>query len=255
MKALVAGFIALSVSLLCAGQASARDGRVAGHSGQARLSQFSRNSIHPGGLHIDVGRSGTHLRFGVHPFLGHRHFVPHRSFLYPSLFHSGFFFRRHIIGVVPSSVVVWSYPGVRGLVTPGEIVRDKDLLSDRPLITLMLRQRNELGLSPDQVQSLEKLRTDFHREAIRQDADIRIAEVELQTLLQPDTANLEEVKAKLQKIERLRMNLRLARIRTIEQGKALLSPEQRAKLKTILGEPSDSQFQTELWGRVEEQPE
>jgi Spy/CpxP family protein refolding chaperone len=100
----------------------------------------------------------------------------------------------------------------------------------------MLRHDAELGLSPDQLQSLEELRADFQREAVRHAADIRIAEMELATLLQVEPPALEQVKTKLQEIERSRVDLRFVRIRTIEQGKALLSPEQWAKFQTLLGE-------------------
>ena len=108
---------------------------------------------------------------------------------------------------------------------------------ERPLITLMLRYKDELGLSADQVQSLERLRADFQREAIRRDADLRIAQMDLTTLLERDPVDLGQVEAKLREIERLRGDLRLARIRAIEQGKSQLTAEQRAKLRTLLAEP------------------
>ena len=108
---------------------------------------------------------------------------------------------------------------------------------ERPLITLMLRYKDELGLSADQVQSLERLRADFQREAIRRDADLRIAVMDLAALLEKDPVDLGPVEAKLREVERLRVDLRLARIRAIEQGKAQLTAEQRAKLRTLLAEP------------------
>ena len=108
---------------------------------------------------------------------------------------------------------------------------------ERPLITLMLRYKDELGLSPDQVQSLDRLRADFQREAIRRDADLRIAETDLATLLEKDPVDLGQAEAKVKEIERLRADQRLARIRVIEQGKSQLSPEQRGKLRTLLTEP------------------
>ena len=107
----------------------------------------------------------------------------------------------------------------------------------RPVITLMLRNRNELGLSPAQVETLERLRADFQREAIRRDADLRIAVMDLAALLEKDPVDLGPVEAKLREVERLRVDLRLARIRAIEQGKAQLTAEQRAKLRTLLAEP------------------
>ncbi len=115
---------------------------------------------------------------------------------------------------------------------------------ERALITLMLRHRDELGLSPDQVQSLERLRADFQREAIRREADLRIAEMDVATLIERDPVDLGQVEVKVREIERLRADLRLARIRTIEQGKAQLSPEQRQKLRTLLAEPRPLRLRT-----------
>lgn len=108
---------------------------------------------------------------------------------------------------------------------------------ERPLISFMLAQRHELGLTPVQVQELERLRVDFQREAIKRDADLRVAEMDLARLLQADTVDLGSVEAKIQEIERLRAAFRLARIRTIEQGKAQLTQEQRTKLAVLLSQP------------------
>jgi Spy/CpxP family protein refolding chaperone len=99
---------------------------------------------------------------------------------------------------------------------------------------LMLHHRKELELSPEQIQALEQLRDDYRREAIRYDADLRIAEIDLESILKADPVDLEKVKVKLQDIERLRADLRLAQVRAIERGKALLSAEQREKLQTLL---------------------
>lgn len=109
---------------------------------------------------------------------------------------------------------------------------------DRPAITIALSRRAELGLSAPQVEALERLRADFQREAIRRDADLRVAEMDLATLRRSDPVDLARVEAKIREIERLRADLRLARIRAIEQGKAQLTAEQREKLKAMLAEPA-----------------
>jgi hypothetical protein len=72
-----------------------------------------------------------------------------------------------------------------------------DSPAERPLITLMLNWRQELGLNASQVESLERLRSEFQREATRRDADVRAAEHELATLLQAQTLNLAVVQAKV----------------------------------------------------------
>ena len=67
----------------------------------------------------------------------------------------------------------------------------------RALITFMLRHRNKLDLAEDQVQSLRGLRSDFERKAIRRRANIRVAEMELETLLDAEPVDLEKVKTKI----------------------------------------------------------
>ena len=109
----------------------------------------------------------------------------------------------------------------------------------------MLRYHEELNLLPDQVHNLETLRDEYQREVIRYDADIRIAEMDLQKLLRADSVRLEQLKAKLQEIEHLKAELRFARLRTIQRGKALLSPEQDGKLEALLGDSRYSRVQDE----------
>jgi len=106
--------------------------------------------------------------------------------------------------------------------------------AERPLITLMLNWRQELGLNPTQVQNLERLRADFQREATRRDAELRAAETALGTMVQADPVDMTGVEAKLRDIEKQRADLRLARIKTIEQGKSQLTQEQRTKLSSLL---------------------
>jgi len=106
--------------------------------------------------------------------------------------------------------------------------------AERPVISLMLAHRQELGLTPEQVQELERLRNDFRREAIKRDADQRVADMDLSALLRAEPVDLGKVEAKVREIEKLRADLRIARIRAIEQGRALLTPDQRSRLAAIV---------------------
>lgn len=105
--------------------------------------------------------------------------------------------------------------------------------AERPLISLALQHKEQLGLSAEQVQRLEALRADFQKEAIRRSADLRVAELELGELLRQDPVELGQVETVLKRLEGLRTELRLARLKTIEQGKAVLTPEQRQKLDAL----------------------
>ena len=126
-------------------------------------------------------------------------------------------------------------PGRGGMGSMGGMGRVMGGPAERPLLTIMLHHRTELGLSADQVSRLETLRGDFTREAIRRDADIRIAELDLASLLEQDSPDLSKVEAKVREAAQLRADLRIARLRAIEQGKAVLTPEQRTRLQTMLG--------------------
>jgi len=123
-------------------------------------------------------------------------------------------------------------PGQRGpaMTGPGPVSP-----AERPLISIMLQRRADLGLTPEQVTRLEGLRDGFAREAIRRDADLRIAELDLQALLDQDPLDMAKVETKVREVAQLRADLRIARLRTIEQGKALLTPEQKARLLAVLG--------------------
>ncbi len=105
---------------------------------------------------------------------------------------------------------------------------------ERPLITYMLSRRDELNLTSDQARNLERLRSDYERDAIKNEADLRVAEMDLADLLRADSVDLKKAEAKVREIERLHAELRLGRIRAIEQGKQVLSQEQRERLRNML---------------------
>jgi Spy/CpxP family protein refolding chaperone len=134
---------------------------------------------------------------------------------------------------------------MRGFTVPyPEPIINEGTLVERPLISIMLHYRHDLELSPQQVHDFEELRDSYQREAVRYDADLRIAEMELQRLLKAGLVDLEQVKVKLQEIEHLKTEIRFSRIRTIEQGTGLLSPEQYEKLQSLLGESGYSKSVT-----------
>ena len=90
-----------------------------------------------------------------------------------------------------------------------------------------------LGLSADQVRRLEQLRDNFQRQSIRTDADSRIIELDIAASLDNDPMDLSKVEQKIREVEKLRADLRIARIRIVEQAKALLNAEQKKKLEEL----------------------
>jgi Spy/CpxP family protein refolding chaperone len=98
----------------------------------------------------------------------------------------------------------------------------------------MLRMRQQLGLSDEQVAKLTTLRSNFQKEAIRAEAEIRVLEVELDDLLDQSKVDLGRVEAAFRKEESLRVGLRLSRVKAIEAAKAILTAEQSDRLRKAL---------------------
>ncbi|HXG53309.1 MAG TPA: periplasmic heavy metal sensor [candidate division Zixibacteria bacterium] len=113
----------------------------------------------------------------------------------------------------------------------------------QPLISLMLRNRERLGLSAEQVRRLEALRDGYEKKATRVRADIRVAEIDLAAVLKAEEPDMTKVEAQVREIEKLRADLRIERIRTIERAKQQLSAEQRRKLEELRSERRLAQTQ------------
>jgi Spy/CpxP family protein refolding chaperone len=105
----------------------------------------------------------------------------------------------------------------------------RETREERPLISQILSDREELHLSGEQVRKLEQLRDQFQRQSIRTEADLKIIELDVAALLDSESVDLAKVEQKVRESEKLRADLRIARVRALEQAKAVLTTEQRRK--------------------------
>ena len=104
---------------------------------------------------------------------------------------------------------------------------------DRPLISIALKNREELGLSHEQVGKLRPLRSQFQKGEILRRANLRVQEIELDELLATEPLDISAVEARVKRIEALRSDGRISLIRTLMKGRALLTSEQRQKLVAL----------------------
>jgi Spy/CpxP family protein refolding chaperone len=109
----------------------------------------------------------------------------------------------------------------------------RDSRESRPVISQILSSKEALGLSAEQTRKLEQLRDDFQRLSIRSDADLRIVEIDIAAALENDPVEMAKLEAKMREAEKLRTDVRIARIRAIEHAKALLTAEQKKKLQEM----------------------
>lgn len=105
----------------------------------------------------------------------------------------------------------------------------RDTRAERPIITELLSYKDYLRLTPEQVKKLEQLRDNYQRQSIRNEADVRILELDIAALLDNPSVDMAKVESKIREVEKLRADLRIARVRAIEQAKNLLTAEQRKK--------------------------
>lgn len=102
----------------------------------------------------------------------------------------------------------------------------------------LLNHQKEIGLTEEQVKKLKAIELDFDRVRIRSEAEIHIAERELQTLVEgEEQADLSKVEAKLKQSEMLEVGLRMSAFKARNEALAVLTPEQRAKGKAAHEKP------------------
>ena len=104
---------------------------------------------------------------------------------------------------------------------------------EAPWISIALRHQKELSLNPDQVAHLEKIRTVFRDQSTPIQEQLCTTENELTGVLQETPANLIQAKLKIEQAEKLRSQLRYLRAEALENGKSVLTAQQRDQLKAL----------------------
>lgn len=101
------------------------------------------------------------------------------------------------------------------------------------LLRGLLGSQKEMGLTEDQVSKLKKIQLDLDKTRIKMEADILIAERELQSLIDDEKSDLGAIEAKLKESEMMEVGLRMAAIKVRRDVMALLTPEQSARIKAV----------------------
>ncbi len=91
--------------------------------------------------------------------------------------------------------------------------------------------KKELELTDKQVKDLKAIRMDFLKGNFKAEADLKIAELELKSVMHDENASLKDIEAKLNSVAKLKTGMKLSHIKAFRQAKALLTPEQLENLK------------------------
>src|SRR4030042_2142246 len=101
-------------------------------------------------------------------------------------------------------------------------------------VTLMLQNADKLGLSDEQIKKLYEIKRKYSKDIIKQDAEMKIAEIDLGALLKESEINLSEVKEALKKVENFKTQIRYLRIMAFVEARKILTDEQKKSLKKLM---------------------
>jgi periplasmic protein CpxP/Spy len=93
----------------------------------------------------------------------------------------------------------------------------------------LMRYEKELGLSEGQSSKVRTIATEYAKSRIRGEADLKLAELDVRTLIFNEKTELPAIKSALRKSESARTALRLEGVKALRAAAAVLTPEQREK--------------------------
>jgi Spy/CpxP family protein refolding chaperone len=95
----------------------------------------------------------------------------------------------------------------------------------------MWRGLRDLGLDEKQKEAIKEIKSKSMKDTIKRRADIQVARVEMKEILDRDVVDMGAAEAKLKQISSMMTEMRLSHIKTMEEVKAKLTPEQRKKFR------------------------
>ena len=105
--------------------------------------------------------------------------------------------------------------------------------SARPLVSIALRNHEELKLTDEQVKRLKDIRDAFSKKAVKERADMKALRIDLRRALDAEKLDLADVEKKIREISTMRVDLRVARLKAIQEGKSVLNDDQQKQLSKI----------------------
>ncbi len=119
-------------------------------------------------------------------------------------------------------------------VSPGGAWRVR---SSASAVSRVLAHAEDIGLTEDQEEDqIRELQRGVRREQIRRDADLEIAEMDLEEMMDNNGANLDVIEQKMREVANLGVDARMAGMRLERDVMALLTPEQRDDLEELMPE-------------------
>jgi Spy/CpxP family protein refolding chaperone len=119
-------------------------------------------------------------------------------------------------------------------------------------IIRILRYRQDLGLTDNQIRDLQRLHSDFLRETIKKQADIRILQLDLSDILDNTTPDFNNARSLVQRINDLRIESEMSMLNAYEKAMLILSDEQKGFLHQLVSPMKYSGMDIPMVGDINE---
>lgn len=103
-----------------------------------------------------------------------------------------------------------------------------------PMYGKIMMAIKAMNLTPEQKAKADAIHSDFRKKAVRAAADVKVAHIELHELLAADPVNLDKVRAKVNELVQKKTDMMMLGIRSLEDFKKVLNPDQKKMLKDML---------------------
>ncbi|MGC2063065.1 MAG: periplasmic heavy metal sensor [Thermodesulfovibrionales bacterium] len=98
---------------------------------------------------------------------------------------------------------------------------------------MMAEKFEALGLDEKQKETVTAIHLKTKKDMIKKKADVDVAQIELKELLGKDPVDLQAAEAKVKQIEALKTDMKMTHIRTREEVKKILTPDQKKKFAAM----------------------
>lgn len=126
-----------------------------------------------------------------------------------------------------------SMPGGHGLRGSSHQAGHGPHQSASEFIEHILKFKEGMAITDDQATKLQTIKTNFEKTKIKMKADMQLASLDLHELLRDDKGGLNDVESKLKSLYDIRAGLYVASVKAGRDAKAVLTDEQRSRMKAV----------------------
>lgn len=121
---------------------------------------------------------------------------------------------------------------------------------------MLLKFKDEIGLTSEQVDKIEKITNGFQETAIKKQADIKVKGLKVRSYLKEEQVDRKKMESMIREIAKMKTDMQIDRMNYLLDLKDLLTPEQIGKIESLKKERIHNRMKNrEYWreGRREKQ--